>query len=208
MIVFCDLDGTLIDSSRRHTLLLNTILREIYRGMPFDTADYLSMKADGMNTKAYLTAKGLPEADAGAIAAKWVRHIEDNEYLKLDTLYGDTIDFLSRQRHVGNDLVYATARNNADGLKASLSELGIDQFASDLFVVPPASAAAGKERIIRNIAGKDDALIGDTEADMQCACAVGIRCYVLHRGFRSKAFWQNQGIQSYGNLLEISEALQ
>ena len=58
MTLYCDVDGTLLDSSARHEKLLRDLLAA--RGLlwPAAAPDYLRYKADGHSTKAWLMLAG------------------------------------------------------------------------------------------------------------------------------------------------------
>lgn len=54
-----DLDGTLLDSRKRHKIVMDFVLTE--NGTDIDTSDYLDYKCEGNNNLSWLTYKGLSE---------------------------------------------------------------------------------------------------------------------------------------------------
>lgn len=52
MTLYCDVDGTLLDSSARHEKLLRDLLAVRGLAWPAAAPDYMRYKADGHSTKA------------------------------------------------------------------------------------------------------------------------------------------------------------
>ncbi|MBR1495962.1 MAG: HAD family phosphatase [Acidaminococcaceae bacterium] len=208
MTVFCDLDGTLIDSSARHAALLRALLSEDFPEVPFTLEDYLAQKAEGLSTRDYLLKKGLDRVEAQRISGGWVQHIEDRAYLESNTIYPDALAFLELQRVAGRRIIFVSARRNGDALMDTLRRLSIISFAERVLIVPPIHAAQGKAEGILRFARAGDCLVGDTEADMDCAAAVGIRGFALNRGFRSRAYWDRRGLESYPNLMVVRDKIE
>ena len=119
MTLYCDVDGTLLDSSARHEKLLRDLLAA--RGLlwPAAAPDYLRYKADGHSTKAWLMLAGFAPETCAELADAWRTGIEQPEYLALDTVYPDTLPFLQAMRAAGRDVVLISARQNADALRHS-----------------------------------------------------------------------------------------
>lgn len=194
MTLYCDVDGTLLDSSARHKALLRDLMEA--RGLPWPAAvpDYMHYKADGHSTKAWLTLAGLAPAVCEELAAAWSESIEKPEYLAMDMAYPDTLPFLHRLREKGCDCVLISARQSADALRATLTRCGILPLVTELLVVPPVQADRRKAELLRPRIAPGDAMLGDTEVDKNCAEALGLPWAVLDRGFRSKAYWQAHGV--------------
>lgn len=214
MIYVLDLDGTLIDSSERHSRLMRQILSEaqpeIIKDTRFDPVEFMEYKADGNSGLKYLTDQlGLPEDAAGRIMSGWQRRIEDEYWLKLDVLYPDALEFLNclKQRH--RKIYYLTARQNKEGLLRELERLGIAGYADEIIVVLPAGAGEEKkaavERLLRK-AGETEGpvcIVGDTENEYTLAKELSLPCYLLNRGFRSERYWSNRGVKSIASLYGI-----
>ena len=79
MTLYCDVDGTLLDSSARHEKLLRDLLAA--RGLlwPAAAPDYLRYKADGHSTKAWLMLAGFAPETCAELATsspniwRWTR---------------------------------------------------------------------------------------------------------------------------------------
>lgn len=207
MTLYCDVDGTLLDSSARHTVLLRDLFREEGLAWPAAAPDYLAYKADGHSTRAWLLEAGLTEEQAADLATRWQARIETPPYLALDRAYPDAIPFLQAVRGQGNAVVLVSARQDADALRDTLERCGLLPLAEELLVVPPVHAADEKAARLRGRIAPGDVMVGDTEADLNAARQLELPCYLLDRGFRSRRYWQQQGIKSYGSLPAVWDAM-
>lgn len=204
MIYVLDLDGTVIDSSARHGALLKSILDSKNISYPDDfEIDYLKYKRNGNSTFNYLTE--VLKCDytiSKKISKEWVEHIEDWEWIVMDELYKDSIPFLNLISN--NGVVYfLSSRKSKRILKQELECLEIIKYANRVYVVCPSEGYEGKTRIIKELLKKHNdgiLLFGDTEIDYKTAINTGIKKYILNRGFRSKEYWDMQGIKSYSSL--------
>lgn len=202
MQIFLDLDGTLLDSSRRHAILLEKILSE--KNIDADVTNYIDYKNDGFSTKKYLTEfLGMSKDVSNDIATLWVQNIENDEFLVDDKLYEDTIEALEYFKSYVDKMYLVTARNNHKGVTDTLDRLGITKYFDDIVVVSPANASYEKCNYIKAKMNENDILIGDTEVEYEISKVLGIKTYLLNRGFRSKAFWDDKGIKSYNSLNDI-----
>lgn len=200
MTVFCDVDGTLLDSSVRHEQLLRDLMQEAGLAWPDRAPDYLAYKADGHNTLAWLREAGFAEEPARRLAEGWRQRIEQPGYLRTDRPYPDAAAFLRAVRHLPADVVLLSARQDAEALRDTLQRCGLLPLVQELIVVPPQGAARHKAEILRSRVQPGDVMVGDTEADLEAARQAGLPCLVLDRGFRSRRYWQQQGQDSYADL--------
>ena len=170
MTLYCDVDGTLLDSSVRHEKLLRDLLAA--RGLlwPAAAPDYLRYKADGHSTKAWLMLAGFAPETCAELADAWRTGIEQPEYLALDTVYPDTLPFLQAMRAAGRDVVLISARQNADALRQTLARCGILPLTAELLVVPPVQADRRKAELLRPRIAPGDVMLGDTEVDKSWGC--------------------------------------
>ena len=105
MTLYCDVDGTLLDSSARHEKLLRDLLAVRDLAWPAAAPDYMRYKADGHSTKAWLALAGFAPVGFNETAASWREGIEKPEYLAMDRPYPDTLDFLRWLRASGRRCV-------------------------------------------------------------------------------------------------------
>ena len=207
MTLYCDVDGTLLDSSARHEVLLRDLLAARGLAWPAAAPDYLAYKADGHSTKAWLAAAGFDEATCNELAAAWREGIEKPQYLALDTVYPDTLEFLQWLRGTGRRCVLISARQDAAALRQTLARCGILPLVDELLVVPPVQADRRKAELLHPRIVPGDVMLGDTEVDKNCAEAVGLPWIVLDRGFRSAAYWKAHGVTAARDLQEVKRQL-
>ena len=196
-----DLDGTIIDSSKRHLYVLNDALKELKQSI--NTDDYLEYKRNGNSTFFYLLNKGFDETLAKTITSRWTELIENENYLKYDELYSDSVKFLEKN-FTNFDLILITARNNKNGTLFLLDKLNISKYFKHIFIVPTgANAGDTKAKTLKSY--NPIAIIGDSEVDYNTAKKLDITFYTLHRGFRNKDFWIKKRLKNtYESLLEIN----
>lgn len=191
MVIGLDFDGTVLDSSFRHILALHKITNKDI-GM---FHDFVAYKSEGPNGLLYLQKKGFD--DANDIFTKWIEVIEDDEFLKYDVLYSDSLYFLENLSK-RNDIYLVSARNNTKGLIKQVNNLKIGSFFQEIIAVEKGMT---KYELTKNI--KFDCIIGDTENDYEWASQFKANFYALNRGFRSQSYWDRKNIESFKNLLEI-----
>lgn len=195
-----DLDGTLLDSRKRHQVVMDYVLNEMH--LDIDTSNLVSYKADGHNNVSWLESKGVDREKATSINKRWVELIEEERFLSEDVLYGNTIDILKKCSQ-NNYLLLLTARNNVDGARKQISKLGLFQYFDDIKIVetskktPNLKGKILKEEII-------DEFYGDTESDMVAAEIAGCKFLVSTRGFRSPDYWKTFNV-CYSELFNIDK---
>ena len=189
-----DLDGTLLDSRERHRTVMQSVLNDL--GVKADLSDMLSVKSEGKSNKEYLKTKGFDESQIQLICSHWQKIIEDNIFLQEDSLYPDSLQFLTFLKKAGYRLVLITARNNRPGLCEQIKNLGLSPLLDKIYAV-----ASGKNTIREKAEALRDSqavlFIGDTEADRDAAQKSGIEFLAMDRGFRNKNFWERLAIKSF-----------
>jgi len=199
--IVLDLDGTLLDSRRRHAAVLSDCINQI-NGIAstytnFD--DFVPYKTEGNTGLAYLKNKGI--ANAKGIFSLWKKKIEEKKYLEIDTLYPNVRESLEILKEQYN-LFLITARANTENTMWQLSQLYIDTFFTGIFVVPN-TGNVGDNKYVAVKSLPITYVIGDTETDYDLAKRVDSVFFPLNCGFRSATFWQQHIGKSYGNIHEI-----
>lgn len=200
-----DLDGTLIDSSERHYLLMQQILDK----KSYNSEEFMRYKADGNSGKKYLTeCLNLPEAAALEIMTLWQAQIEEEQWLAYDKLYPDTLEFLDWIKSRDKRIYFLTARQRKDAVLNEVKRLGIADYANEICVVSPSEALEQKKAFVKKI--QDHCInngsvyiVGDTENEYQLAKDLSLPYSILNRGFRSKKYWDEQGVSSISSLRGI-----
>mgnify|MGYP002624725689 CR=1 FL=1 len=187
-----DLDGTLLDSRKRHEIVMADVLGKY--GIELDTSDLVSFKSDGHNNIDWLLSKGISEDKAKEINSDWISLIENSECLKSDSLYPDVEEILSNLSK-DNDLFLITARNNKDNAYKQIKQLGIAQYFADISIVDTCSETPALKADKLQKYGVD-CFIGDTESDYKAAQIAGCDFKAVNYGFRSKKHWNGISIES------------
>lgn len=200
---FLDLDGTLLDSSKRHQVVLQDVMTE--NGFAdINISDYLDFKVNGQRTIDYLlTRLDLPKGKAYAIDKMWKDRIEEENYLRTDRWYDDVYEFLKKLKESGFFTVVLSARKNADYPIEMIRNSLLSSLIDDIVIVSPMNAIHNKEQILRAQADKDSIFIGDTETDFESGKRAGVKTIILNSGFRNKSFWEKKKVATYNSLEEI-----
>lgn len=205
--VFIDLDGTLLNSAKRHVVVLGVSLEYHHHAIGC-LEDYLPYKREGNSTRQYLMDKRKIETNiAEHINRWWIKHIEDDEYLLYDLWYDDVFSFLKYIKNVGYRTFLITARRRENPVFDLLDNSTIKNLIDEIAIVNPNKAYYEKNRVISSIVTNRDILIGDTEIDYRLALGSNIVPYMLNRGFRSINFWNKYEIRSYDSLYQIMEII-
>lgn len=211
MIFVLDLDGTIIDSTKRHWYLLRELLVKNNIQIPINIEkDYIEFKRQGNSTKDYLRKIGISTEIANLISKKWVENIENVEFTDMDVLYKDSVHFLEMLHSKYNKIYFLSNRKNKNVLLQTLNRFNISKFASNTVVTTPQSGHKEKTlflKILKEQSNEDIVMIGDTEVDYNAACEVDSSYYLLNRGFRSKEFWNIKNVKSYDSLDSILEEI-
>lgn len=198
-VVF-DFDGTLLNSRERHVIVLKDCLR-FFGIFDANLDEYMIYKADGNSTYAFLCNKLMLSEDlADKISKRWISMIELDSYLAKDSLYMDAIDTLQYCSSIA-ELYLLSARSNGEELYRQVERMGLRDYFCEVICVSPRHATTEKINVLRRI--KPCVIVGDTEVEYQAAQEVGISCYLLNRGFRSKEYFEQRGIGSNANLSQL-----
>lgn len=185
-----DLDGTLLDSRKRHQVVMDYVLDEMH--LDIDTTNLVSYKADGHNNISWLESKGVDSGKASEINKRWVELIENEKFLSEDVLYENTIEILKKYSQ-DNYLLLLTARNNIEGARRQISNLGLLQYFDDIKIVETSKKTPSlKGKILEE--EKIEEFYGDTESDMEAAEIAGCKFFVSTRGFRSIDYWKKYNV--------------
>ena len=204
-----DLDGTLIDSRKRHAIVMQEVLAHTKREL--NPEAYLKYKAEGNSGLKYLTeVMGIDMYDAHDIQQEWKERIEFSGYLLADELYPDAVSFLNTIFEKGG-VIFLTARKNRPGLDGELKRLAILPYADYTIVADPDDAMAQKERAVRVIREAypeaELTVIGDTENEYELAEKLGLESRILNCGFRSASYWEKRGVKTYTSLNKVLRTL-
>jgi len=202
-----DLDGTLIDVRRRHYAAYVATTREMWI-TPLPAGTYWSRRLDGASNAGLLDSAG--EASQERFLRRWVELVESPAYLRLDTLVPGVRRTLAcfEQRC---RLVLLTMRRERAALVDQLDDLGLHRFFSTVLCQGDAPQASAKIEVLR-AAGLEvepgSVVIGDAEADVKTARALGLPSICVTTGLRSRRYLE--GIRPDAiipSVAHLSEAL-
>lgn len=203
--IFLDLDGTLLDTSKRHYKLYNDILDK--RG--FSKSKISPEKFWNMKRKCTKTRDILPvfflEEDITSFEEEWLQKIEKKYYLQHDKLFPEiknTLFYLSKEF----DLVLVTLRNNTDNLHWELSKLGLNNYFKSIL-----NGRGPKTKLIEDyLIGSHNEkciIIGDTEEDIKTGLDLEMLTISVTCGIRSREFLEQFNpdfcISSFHEIIDI-----
>ncbi len=199
---FVDLDGTLVNSKKRHIIALKMSL-EANGIFNINIDGYLKYKLGGFNTKKYLTdLLGLESKLSNSINNYWVECIENDDLMYFDKLYSDSFIFLKKIVDCGYSVNILTARKNKSYTVKFISNSKISDFISEIVIVNPINALYEKKQYIDSFSGELIS-VGDTDSDYYASVENCNNVYILNRGFRNKKFLDSFSIVNYDSLSSL-----
>lgn len=185
--IYADLDGTILDTKKRHYSVYSGILRK-HGYKPLNISEYWRLKTAGKTYKEILKRSNAQRI-AGVFRAEWLHSIEKKEYIALDLLQRSAKKSLTAL--LPFRLVLVTLRQKRRNLIWQLERLGIkDHFSAILSAPPSRSRQPWKQKA--NLIKKDNQnnrkgifIIGDTEADVLAGRLLKIPAIVVTSGIRN-----------------------
>lgn len=186
--IFFDLDGPILDVSKRHYEVYRSIIKEEGgHALPFN--QYWKMKRSRQpHDKIVTNIEGM-DFYINSFIPKWFNRIENEDYLELDRVWPWVIDVLSElyQKH---ELYIVTVRCKVENLRKQLDRLNLTRWFQEI-LCGPAKRNAGKQKVktIRDhftTLNPKAIIVGDTEADIECGkelgyITVGVLCGIRNR---------------------------
>lgn len=186
--IFFDLDGTLIDVSLRNYKVYSEVTRK-FGGKPLERSIYWNLKRKKTKWPELLPMSKLPINIEEDYLSQFISKIEAPEYLKLDTLFPDTISVL-RSLSAQYECYLVSLRRNEQNLLRELDDLGVRKYFVQ--ILSGHSETDGYDKKIEIIGevlkGALGVIIGDTEADVIAGKTLGIKTIALSSGIREEKF--------------------
>ena len=138
MKIIFDLDGTLICSKKRLYELFCNLIQS--RDLSF--SDYWNLKYIGNSNQDILRERfDYTKDEISNFVNGWMKKIESDYYLEMDTLIDGTIEFLERIIQ-NNSLYICTARQSTCQVAKQLESLSISKYFENIFVTEQKNSTA------------------------------------------------------------------
>ncbi len=188
--IFLDLDGTLLNTSKRHYKLYKDILNEMphNKGSMFSHQKFWSMKRAGIKTRDILPAS-LSNEIITSFEEEWLQKIEKKSYLQYDEPFPGMKNILS-DLNKKFDLILVTLRNNTGNLHWELSKLGLKSYFKSI-ICGEGPKKKLVEGYLRDNPDEKCIIIGDTEEDIKTGLKLEITTISVTWGIRSRAFLED-----------------
>jgi phosphoglycolate phosphatase len=189
LTVFLDFDGTLVDVRERHYRTYRSALAAL-GGRPLDPAAYWRLKRRGAGQAEVLAASGVAFGDRAAFAARFLAEIEDPARLALDRPFPGAEAALAALAGRGHRLVLCSLRRSEAAFADQVERLGIGRWFARVEAGRSSRDPAVAKRRLIEAAGPagPGAVVGDTEADMGAAGALGLVPVGVSCGLRTRSF--------------------
>ncbi len=196
-MLFLDLDGTLIDDTKRHYATYVEVLSQPdMRGVPIPDKEYWGLRREGKAVKDILKKSRLLPMKFKTFGEKFEARLETPEMLSMDSVREGVVTALGKL-YTKTPICLVTQRRDEDALNNQLAQLKLDKyFASVLFGAPKAGRRPDpdlrprhKAELVRKryrILPNESLYIGDTENDVKCARMLRFEVWLLEGGHRTK----------------------
>lgn len=191
---FLDLDGPILDVSRKHYQLYCDLLKK-FVGNPIGFEDFWEAKRQRVSDRNILERSGLASRAEEYTTLK-VELIETDAYLDIDTIQEGALEVLAALKR-DFALVLVTLRRSRSALDRQLAKLGLDLALDRVLTSSDVSAAEHadgwriKSQLVREAGiptGARDFFAGDTETDIRAGQDLGIRTVAVLNGIRDDRF--------------------
>jgi len=204
--IFLDLDGTLLNIEDRYLNLFKYMCNQ-YHIDNISEFNFWELKRKGFTNIQILNKFGYQDELPNDFHKKWVALVEDNAWLKFDSLQKDTKDFLNQLKIKNFDLYLLTGRNSRKNLIEQLKNLDIYVYFKNIFNVNTSNMIAEKKAVLKS--HQPEYFVGDTEFDYLACKDLPVKFFCVSNGFRNYDFLKKNNIKNiYKNLtILMDEAL-
>lgn len=190
--IFFDLDGTLIDISKKHYSVYREIVESL-EGKPLEQKKYWRLKRAKKSVDGILNKSKLKNENQKLLFQELFKDkIEQVKNLKFDTLFKNTIKLLTKLKKNYN-LYLLTIRESKKNTYLQIDWLGIKKIFKEIIIGH--SEQLGylyKEKLLaRKQYGKYDVVVGDSEADILAAKKLGLISIAVLSGIRNRKYLES-----------------
>ncbi len=186
--LFLDLDGPVLDVSRRYHQIHQDVVEEL-GGWPFPQTVYWEAKRHRIPEAEILARTGLSPEAAAQASAERLRRIEEPRYLALDRPWPWLAEVLDELERLGR-LALVTLRNHPSHLDEQIRALGLSLYFDRVIAGRGNGTPTAKAALLRCSGiswAPGSVLVGDTEVDVASGRALGLDTVALGCGIRSPA---------------------
>ncbi len=205
--VFCDLDGPLIDVSRRYYKTYQLAIAAVQaqeRSLsltPLSGSQFWQMKQERMPDADIAFCSGLRHEQIDCFLAKVLDIVNQPNLLQEDDVQPNVLQSLRLLKRLGASLSVVTLRCQAQAVEL-LQQFQLDSFFDHICGAEDKSSAyrnytEGKQSILQGLIAQlapsnhdQHWIIGDTEADIHAGQALGLSTVALTCGMRSHRYLQ------------------
>lgn len=186
--IFFDLDGPILDVSRRHYQVYRDIFEEAGRSAA-TFEEYWQGKRACQPHSMIVSRTAEVGFYSSTFQQQWLDRIEIERYLVLDRVWPWAIDVLAElyQKH---ELYLVTVRSYPDQLERQLDRLNLTRWFRAILCRPTRqNVAQEKAKAIRerfNPVPRHAIIVGDTEADIECGKELGFVTVGVLSGIRNE----------------------
>lgn len=185
MNIFFDLDGTLLDVSKKYHLA-HTLAAKKNKLKPLSFKRYWTLKRRKISEDRIIKLDPLLKTFK-LYEDERIKLLENQTILKNDQLFAGIKDLLEKLKK-NSTLYLITLRKNRRSLKDELSRLGIRAYFKTILSASPSNhPVQTKISLLKKVKfSKEDIMVGDTEVDIITAKKMGIRSVAVMSGIRTR----------------------
>ncbi|HYN17952.1 MAG TPA: HAD family hydrolase [Actinomycetes bacterium] len=189
LTVFFDFDGTLVDVRERHYRSYRSALAPL-GGRPLDGTAYWRCKRRGAGLAEVLARSGVEPERRDEFLARFLAEIEAPALLALDRLFPGVEATLAALLGRGDRLVLLSLRRSPRAFADQVERLGIAGAFErvDAGRTSEDGRMAKRDLVERAGFGAPAAVVGDTEADIGAALALGLAPVGVTTGLRNRGY--------------------
>ena len=180
--LFFDLDGTLIDSTKRLYLLFQYLIPESY----LSYEDYWKLKRE-MQTHSSILENRFSYLDEKirAFEENWMTSIEKENWLKHDEPFPGVQQYL-QSLSTNHTLYLITARQSTSAVVKQIDSFGWHSLFKEILVT---NQTEEKSDIILSVTSPSsiDWIVGDTGKDIEAGKKLGMKTAAVLSGFRNRS---------------------